>query len=246
MKTMTETGSFDKWEIPVMMTGFILAGIAIVITGVSYLIYMEFKQEWLVWLIGGAFIVVGLVTVTWARELRTDNATPRGTPHILLILTIPVAFIISSQVCGLGLRACNSVCHITNFSLILLGLITTYRLYRGHKIGLLLLPMVVIGLIPHCVCHAPINTVWHGFMSGVAPTCEMMPVAASLFVVASMRGIRNRISISMVLVLLVVMVFIIAGGLFWGFPWQGCVDHPAQGILTTTFSDNSGFVSLIS
>jgi hypothetical protein len=86
--------------------------------------------------------------------------------------------------------------------------------------------MVIVGLIPHCVCYAPINTVWHSMFAGYSPTCEMMPLAATLFSVMSLKGVRPRFSTTLVAVLFVVMLFIIAGSLLFGFPWQGCVDHP--------------------
>ena len=139
---------------------------------------------------------------------------------------MPLAFVVSSQVCGIGIRACNSVCHVTNALSIALALVIAIRLYRDQSVGPLLIPLVVISLIPHCVCLAPINTLWHRIFSGYAPTCEMMPLAAVLFSVTALRGVRVRFSAILVAVLFVVMVFIIVCGGLFGFPWQGCVDHP--------------------
>jgi hypothetical protein len=68
-------------------------------------------------------------------------------------------------------------------------------------------------------------------LGGVAPTCEMMPLAASFFAVIGVRGIRPRLSTTLVAVIFGVMVFIIVGGLLFGFPWQGCVDHPMMASL---------------
>lgn len=226
MNNSTNTRSMDRWESPALKVGFILAGLAITITGVSYLIYMEFPQQWLVWIVGAAFIVVGFVTVAWSRGLSFRANMPENRSQRFLILSIPAAFVLSSQVCGLGLRACTTVCHITNALLIVLGVVMVFRLNRMQNVGLLLAPMVLIGLIPHCVCHAPINTVWHGILGGVSPTCEMMPLAASLFAITSIRGIRVSSGRILISVLFAVMLFIIVGGMMFGFPWQGCVDHP--------------------
>jgi hypothetical protein len=220
--------SNDKWEIKGISSGLILAGLAIVITGISYILNMNFTYQWLVWIIGLAFIVVGLLTIEWPRGLKTKGILPEGIFRKLLILSIPLAFVVSSQVCGIGLRACNALCHITNTSLILLSAVVAFRLFRGQAIGVFLLPMIVIALVPHCVCHAPINTLWHSLLDGVAPTCEMMPLAASFFAVIALRGVRPQLTTTLVVVIFVVMVFIIVGGLLFGFPWQGCVDHPAM------------------
>lgn len=116
--------------------------------------------------------------------------------------------------------------HITNLLLIGLAVVTAIRLHRGQSVGTVLIPMIVIALIPHCVCHAPINVLWHRMLGGVAPTCEMMPLAAALFSISALRGIRPRRSAGLVAVLFIVMVFIIVGGLLFGFPWTGCVDYP--------------------
>jgi hypothetical protein len=57
----------------------------------------------------------------------------------------------------------------------------------------------------------------------------MMPLAAALFSVMAIRGVRSRYSTALIAVLFGVMGFIIMGGLLLGFPWQGCVDHPITG-----------------
>jgi hypothetical protein len=220
--------NLEKWEINSLSAGLILAGLAIVITGISYILNMNFTYQWLVWVVGLAFILVGFLTMECPRGLRNTGILPEGIFRKILILSIPLAFIVSNQVCGLGLRACNVVCHITNSSLILLGAVVAYRLFRGQTVGALLLPMIVIALVPHCVCHAPINTIWHSLLGGVAPTCEMMPLAASFFAVIALRGVRPHLSTTLVAVIFGVMVFIIVGGLLFGFPWQGCVDHPVM------------------
>jgi hypothetical protein len=214
-------------EVITISVGLILTGLAIAITGVSYLLNMTFTYQWLVWIIGIAFVIVGLITIIWPLGFRAPGETvPEGKFRFYLILSIPLAFIVSSQVCGLGLSACNTLCHLTNIALIILAIFTAIRIHRAQTIGGLLIPMVIIALIPHCVCFAPINTIWHSIFGGVAPTCEMMPLAASFFSIMALRGIRPQLSTLLVVIIFVVMVFIIIGGLLFGFPWQGCVNHP--------------------
>jgi hypothetical protein len=214
-------------EARAVLAGLVLAGLAIAVTGVSYLINMKFPHQWLVWGLGLAFIAVGVLTIEWPRALYgRKQETPQGRFRQILLMSIPLAFILSSQVCGLGISACNAVCHITNTGLIVLGVVTAVRLHRGQTVGVILIPMVVIGLLPHCVCHAPINVLWHRMLGGVSPTCEMMPLSATLFAVMALRGVRPRSSSVLIGLLFVVMAFIIVGGMLFKFPWQGCVDHP--------------------
>jgi uncharacterized protein YjeT (DUF2065 family) len=222
-----QTAAPGRTEVLTVSIGLILSGLAILVTGVSYLMHMEFTYQWMVWVIGLAFVLVGLITMVWPQAFKGQmTAIPEGKLRQWLIIAIPLAFIVSSQVCGLGLRACNTACHITNLALNIMAIVVALRLSRGQSIGMLLIPIVIVALIPHCICHAPINTVWHGFMGGYAPTCEMMPLAASLFAVMALRGVRPGLSSLLVLVLFAVMVFIIVGSLLFGFPWTGCVDHP--------------------
>lgn len=211
----------ETWTVRV---GFILAGIVIAVTAVSYLMNMTFTYQWMVWVIGVAFLAVALLTLEWTRALGgPSDEAPTGTLRGLLLLAMPVAFILDSQICGLGLKACSTVCNVISFTLIGLSAVTAYRIYRNQSIGALLVPMVIIGLIPHCVCGAPINTIWQSILGGYAPTCQVIPLAASLFSVAALRGVRTRWSAVMVGLLLVVTVFIVVGNPLFGFPWTGCI-----------------------
>ena len=101
--------------------------------------------------------------------------------------------------------------------------VTAIQLYRGKRVGLLLVPMVVLSLVPHCVCPAPIKTIFHSVLGGYAPTCFVIPLAATLYSVAALRGVRTLWSALLVVVLLAVTVFIVVGNPLFGFPWQGCV-----------------------
>lgn len=211
-------------EIRVAQVGFVLAGLVIAITGVSYLLNMEFQYQWLVWIIGVAFIAIGLICMEWMRAFRLNPGDlPSGGSRKFIILAIPLSYIIDSQICGLGLKACNTACHILSWALLALAVAMAIQLFRNKPIVLFLIPTVILSLIPHCTCHAPINTVWHSLFGGIAPTCFVMPLAVVLFSVAALRGFRSRLSLVFVLLMLIVITFCAVGNPLFGFPWQGCV-----------------------
>lgn len=224
METPSTQSDLQPLEKQTMRIGFILAGIVIAVTAVSYLLNMTFTYQWMVWVIGAAFLAVALLTLEWTRALSGPlGKTPTGTLRGLLLLAMPLAFILDSQICGLGLKACSALCNVISFTLIGLSAVTAYRIYRNQSVGALLIPMVIVGLIPHCVCGAPINTIWQSIFGGYAPTCQVIPLAATLFSVAALRGVRTRWSAILVGVLLAVTVFIVVGNPLFGFPWKGCI-----------------------
>lgn len=204
--------------------GFLLVGIVIAVTAVSYVLNSPFPIRWLVWVIGVAFAAVALLSLEWPRGFRSlPGEAPRGGLRTFLILAIPIAFVLDSQLCGLGLKACSTLCNVISFTMIGLGTVTAVRLYQDKSVGALLVPMVVIGLIPHCTCGAPINTIWHSLFGGYAPTCQVMPLAATLFSISALRGIRTRLSAALTGMMLVVITFIAVSNPLFGFPWTGCV-----------------------
>jgi len=204
--------------------GFWLAGIVIAMTAVSYVLNLEFVYQWLVWVIGIAFAGVALLACEWPRALRSPlSDVPKGRIRQFLLASIPLSFILASQYCGLGLEACTVLCNVISFTMMELGAVTAYRIHRGQSIGAVLILTVIIGLIPHCVCHAPINAIWHSIPGSVAPTCQVIPLAATLFAVSALRGARPRLSAGIVGMLLLVTVFIVVGNPVLGFPWEGCV-----------------------
>jgi hypothetical protein len=206
-----------------MTVGFILSGLVIGVVAVSYVLNSPFPIKFLVWAIGIAFAGVALLSIEWPRAFRgIQGAEPAGGLRTFLILSIPIAFILDSQICGLGLAACSTLCNVISFTMIGLGAVTAVQLYRGKSVGALLVPMVVIGLIPHCMCGAPINTIFHNLLGGYSPTCQVIPLVTTLFAVTAMKGIRTRWGAVLVAVLLVVTVFIAVGNPLWGFPWVGC------------------------
>jgi hypothetical protein len=240
---ISQTG-WRSLELGTVRVGLALAGFAVAVTTVSYAANMEFAYQWLVWMVAAAFAVVALLSIEWQRALGRGGEIPAGKLRKVLIFSIPLAFVVSSQVCGLGLRGCNAVCHATNLSLIGIGVVSAVRLHRNQPIGTLLIPMVAISLVPHCVCHAPINTLWHRALNGVAPTCEMVPLAAVLFAVAALRGVRPRAGTVMVVAMFGVMAFIVVGGLLFGFPWEGCVDHSM--IASAALNEGAGTLKAMS
>ena len=211
-------------EVRAVQAGFILAGFVIAVTGVSYLLNMEFQYQWLVWVIGVAFIVVGLLSVEWIRAFRRDPGDlPRGGLLMFLLLAMPLSYIIDSQICGLGLKACNTACHVLSYLLLVLAAVIAIQLYRGKSVVPFLIPTIILSVVPHCTCHAPINTIWHSLFGGVAPTCFVMPLAVVLFSLTALRGLRTRLSTIFVVLMLIVIAFCAVGNALLGFPWQGCI-----------------------
>jgi hypothetical protein len=159
-------------ELRTVQVGFVLAGLVIAVTGVSYLLNMEFQYQWLVWIIGVAFVAVGLITVEWLRAVRgAPGDEPGGGLRMFLLLAMPLSYIIDSQICGLGLKACNTACHILSYALLLLAAVVAIQLYRGKSIVPFLIPTVILSVVPHCGCHAPINIIWHSHLFCYAVGC---------------------------------------------------------------------------
>lgn len=211
-------------EMGTLVAGFLMVGVAIAVTTVSYALNMTFQYQWLVWVITAAFGAVALITLAWPLAFRyPPGAAPQGRFYQALLLSMPLAYILGSQVCGLGLASCGIACTAINLSLIGLSTATAVQIHRGKSVGALLIPIVILGLVPHCVCHAPINTIWHGIFGGVSPTCNMVPLAVTLFSVAALRGIRPRASAALSGVMTGMIVFMAVGNPLFSFPWPGCV-----------------------
>jgi hypothetical protein len=136
---------------------------------------------------------------------------------------MPLAFVLGSQVCGIGLSACTVYCNIFTLISIDWATLIAVQIYRGKKVGILLIPILILGLFPHCICHAPINVIWKQIFNGYSPTCGMVPTAVVLFAVTTLKGIRPKLGTIMVLALLGIIVFMAVGNYFFGFPWHGCV-----------------------
>ena len=75
VKTNTEI-ELNRLEVRIISIGLILPGIAIAITGVSYILNMTFTYQWLVWAVGLAFVAVGLLTIEWMRGFRKPGEVP--------------------------------------------------------------------------------------------------------------------------------------------------------------------------
>lgn len=224
MGKVMERDSLEPLESQVLRVGFWLAGIVIAVTALSYVQNMTYRIQLLVWVIGIAFAAVALLALEWPRALQGPaGELPQGAVRQLLLLAMPLAFALDSQICGLGLKSCTWVCNLISVALIGLSALTAVRLYRGQSVSLLLALIVILGLVPHCVCDAPINVIWHRLLGGYAPTCQVIPLTATLFSVSALRGRRVAWSAAMVVVLLVVIAFIVVGNPLFGFPWQGCV-----------------------
>lgn len=226
MENSDQKPILTQFEIRILTIGFILTGILIGIVAVSYLINSPFSIRWLVWLVGIAFGAVALLLIEWPRAFKRAfkskrEIVPKGRFRLFLLIAMPLAFILDSQICGLGLKACSTACNIISYSLIVLSIITAYRLHKDQPIGGIMIAIIVICVVPHCICEAPINEIWHNWI-GFAPTCQVIPLATTLFSITALKGIRTRFSAAMALLLLVVTVFIAVGNPLWGFPWKGC------------------------
>lgn len=224
MTTTIAQSELKPLEVRTIVVGFILVGLTIGVTTVSYFLNMTFIIQWLVWIIGIAFAGVALITLVWTRAFRNPaGESPTGRLRQYLLISIPLAYVLGSQVCGLGLASCGTACTVINLSLIGLGTATSIRLYRGQSVGGLLIPMVILGFTPHCVCGAPINTIWQSALGGYSPTCNMVPLAATLFSVTALKGVRPIASAALSMVLIGMIVFMAVGNPLVGFPWTGCV-----------------------
>jgi hypothetical protein len=224
MNDLSDQKDLKSLEVRSIQVGFVLAGLVIAVTGVSYLLNMEFQYQWLVWIIGVAFIGVGLITLEWLRAFRrAPGEVPKGGLGMFLILAMPLSYIIDSQICGLGLKACNTVCHVLSYVLLVLAAAIAIQFYRNKSVVPFLIPTVILSVVPHCTCHAPINTMWHSLFGGVAPTCFVMPLAVVLFSLTALRGFRTRLSTILVMLMLIVITFCAVGNALFGFPWQGCI-----------------------
>ena len=136
MTTTVAQTELNPLEVRTLIVGFILVGIAVAVTTVSYLLNMTFVYQWLVWIIGIAFAGVALITLEWTRAFRSPTQeAPQGWLRNALLVSIPLAYVLGSQVCGLGLASCGAACTAINLSLTGLGTATSYRIYRGQSIG---------------------------------------------------------------------------------------------------------------
>ena len=105
MTTTAAQTELKPLETRTLIVGFILVGIAVAVTTVSYLLNMTFVYQWLVWIIGIAFAGVALLSLEWTRAFRSPaRDAPRGWLRDALPVSIPLAYILGSQVCGLAHR----------------------------------------------------------------------------------------------------------------------------------------------
>ncbi len=167
---------------------------------------------------------MALISLEWTRAFRSPTTdAPTGWLRNVLLISIPLAYVLGSQVCGLGSASCGAAFTAINLSLIGLGTATSYRIYRGQSAGWFLNPMVILGLTPHCMCAAPINTIWHSALGDYSPTCNMVPLAVTLFAVAALKGVRTRASAAISGVQSGMIVFMAVGNPLFSFPWSGYI-----------------------
>jgi hypothetical protein len=78
MTTAVAQTKLKPLEIRTLIVGFVLVGIAVAVTTVSYLLNMIFVYQWLVWIIGIAFAGVALITLEWTRAFRSPVGEAPG------------------------------------------------------------------------------------------------------------------------------------------------------------------------
>jgi hypothetical protein len=225
METTISQNGWNPLEIRTVSVGFVLTGVVLAVTTVSFYLNTIFPYRWLVWGATAGFAAIAFLTWGWPWTLKRTGEIPAGNLRRFLLWSIPLAFVLSSQVCGPGIAACSAICNAISLGLIGLGAVTAVRLHRGQSVGGFLVPIVALGIVPHCVCNVNANVLWHQSI-GYSPACEVVALAATLFAVAALRGVRPRESGALVLVLLGMIVFMSVGSNLFGFPWQVCIDHP--------------------
>ena len=78
MEALNTQTDLNALEVRTVSVGLVLAGLAIAITGVSYISNMAFSHQWLVWLVGLAFIGVGCLAIEWPRGFRHPGEVSEG------------------------------------------------------------------------------------------------------------------------------------------------------------------------
>jgi hypothetical protein len=70
METTARQSTATPTEIRSASIGFILVGLGVAVTAVSYVLNMTFPLQWLVWTLGAAFAAVALLAFEWPRSFR--------------------------------------------------------------------------------------------------------------------------------------------------------------------------------
>lgn len=213
--------SSERLEVRVAAIGFVLSGIVIGVAAVSYALYSPFPIEFLVWVVAAVFAGLALLALEWPRAFRSvQRQVPEGKRQAFLLLSIPATYILAPTLCGIGLETCTAVGVFLSLSLMGLAWLTCLRLYEGESVGHLLAAMVVLSLVPHCVCDAPTNTILRSVFGGYAPNSFVLALTTTLFAVGGLRGVRPQWSARLVAVLLAVNIVVLVGSMFVGFPWE--------------------------
>ncbi len=77
MAVQNNINNLDLKEKIILTIGFIVVGIAIAVTTISYALNMEFIYQWLVWMITAAFAGVALISLEWPRSLYRETGVYR-------------------------------------------------------------------------------------------------------------------------------------------------------------------------
>ena len=85
-------------EMGTLVVGFLITGIAIAVTTVSYALNMTFQYQWLVWVITAAFGAVALITLAWPLAVTLFSVTalrgirPRASAALSGVMTGMIVF----------------------------------------------------------------------------------------------------------------------------------------------------------
>ena len=78
MTTTVAHSELKSLEIRTLIIGFILVGIAVAVTSISYLLNMTFVYQWMVWIIGIDIAGAALITLEWAHAIRSPAGEDPG------------------------------------------------------------------------------------------------------------------------------------------------------------------------
>ena len=129
METTVTRTAWQPLEVRTVWVGFLLAGLVLAVTTVSFALNTTFPYRWLVWGATVGFAAIALLALERLRAGRSSGELPEGGYRRFFLLAVPLAFVLNSQVCGLGVIACTAVCNSINLALVGLAMMTTVRLF---------------------------------------------------------------------------------------------------------------------
>ena len=90
--TVTRTG-WQPLEIRTVWVGFLLAGLVLAVTTVSFALNTTFPYRWLVWGATVGFAAIALLALERLRAVRSSGELPEGGYRRFFLLAVPFAFV---------------------------------------------------------------------------------------------------------------------------------------------------------